>query len=167
MCIYMYLSNLLPSTRQVSHVKQDMLTFPNACHDMYRMWSGIWFPFRCTQRVIWPVLHVKQDLTLPGYLTSDTRQVSHVKQDLLTLPGYLTCNMTGVTCEAGSVCPSVWWCLMTLSTIFQLYHGSQFYWWRKPEYSEKTTDLLHNVVIHLAPIEIRTHISGDRHWLHR
>ena len=34
-----------------------------------------------------------------------------------------------------------YWCLMHLSTIFQLYRGRKFYWWSKPEYQEKATDL--------------------------
>ena len=32
--------------------------------------------------------------------------------------------------------------LKTTFNIFQLYRGSQFSWWRKPEHPEKTTDLL-------------------------
>ena len=50
----------------------------------------------------------------------------------------------------------VLWCWMSLSTIFQLYHGGQFCWWRKPPTCRKSLTIFIEYTSSRTGLEITT-----------
>ena len=80
--------------------------------------------------------------------------------------------------------------VFNVTTIFQLYRGSQilwlglmlsclkplstisqFYWWKKPKYQEKNTDKRYHIILYRVSScqnRVRTHtVSSNRHWLYK
>jgi hypothetical protein len=103
------------------------------------MWNGHCTSFYqrlCDIPTLWSLFPHQLTLVWLHDLPQITNNLYHIKFFDFTFPQVEIELITLV------VIGLVWFMVfMPLSKIFQLYHGDQFYCWRKPEYPEKTIDL--------------------------
>ena len=97
-------------------------------HDYGHDKSGLHQCIRCLD-VCFPINHeVKKSLSSPASRNIKVKTIHKNKNDTVN-----TFCLFFLTMTLSSFWGFALWCLTPLSTIFQLYHGGQFYWWRKPE----------------------------------
>ena len=110
------------------------------CPPIYGFWLPLWYL---------QILSLSFFFRSLCCLSFDLRRlITHLVSSFLnvwndSLYKYVLCH--SLLCLKGDRLNLLWLvcllCLTPLSTIFQLYHLGQLYWWRKPEYPEKTTNL--------------------------